>query len=244
LPSDLPKQNAADVSVLEEENARLRHDLAAAEARYRRLHAELQRRFRNALAVVGSMVRHTARTNETLEDYVMHLESRLGAVARSQLMASRWPDEAVGIQLDELLAEELLAHNAHEDGTVTLAGPPVRLRVGAAATLGLVFHELALNAVEYGALSAEPGRITVTWGSDDDAVLRLQWVETGGPKPEPDRRRGFGTELIRNTLAYELGAEASLEYPDEGLRCVLQLPLSTIAASPTEQLDAWKDRDA
>lgn len=218
------------MAAFEAENARLKEELAAAEQRSKRLAAELQRHLNNALAIMRSVVRRTARGAGSVEDYVMHLDSQLGAIARGQAMAMRTL-LAGGVDLDALLAEELLAHTAHEDGQVTLAGPPVKLRAATAATLGLAFHELALNAVIHGALSTPSGRIAVRWEveparRDRPAVLVLAWEESGGPPPPRERRRGFGTEMVERMLAYELRANAALQFGAEGLRWVMELPLT------------------
>lgn len=199
--------------------------------------AELQHRIRNTLALVRSVVRRTAASSETVEDYAMHLDGRLGAIARLQDM-SLWGQDGKGIDLAYLLAEELLAHGAREGEQVTLTGPPIELRNRAGALLGLAFHELAVNAVKFGALSGSPGQVAVDWRVEDMAPnatdagsLWLQWKETLASSTAPaPQRRGFGTELIEGMLAYELGAAARLELLAEGARCTIALPLTADVA--------------
>ena len=100
--------------------------LTKAEDRQRLLLAELQHRVRNTLAVVRSIARRTGETSESVEDYAMHLDGRLDALARTQALVTR--DPQAGIDLEYLVAEELLAHAAHEGEQVTIAGPPIRLK--------------------------------------------------------------------------------------------------------------------
>jgi len=215
------------------ENARLQAALAEAERRSSLLQAELQRRVRNALAIVESVVRRTARTSETLEYYSTHLEGRIAAISRGQKLAVLMGAER-GIDLEFLLAEELLAHGAHEGHLVDLSGPQVELRGAAVVSLGLAFHELAINSVKFGALSSALGRIAITWGiepadsgGESEGFLRLDWIETGSRVlPDVPRREGFGTELIKRMLAYELAAETSLNFAPEGLHCTIRLPLA------------------
>ena len=192
---------------------------------------------RNTLAVVRSIARRTGETSETVEDYAMHLDGRLNAFARTQAVVTRNP--AAGIDLEHMVAEELVSYHAHEGEQVRIEGPPVRLKAKAAETLALAMHELATNAVKYGALSSENGRIVVTWnldGSDGDVRLKLEWRESGvaldATRP---RRKGFGMELLESTLMYELSAKTTLDFHREGLICTIDLPLTervAVAASP------------
>ena len=216
--------NPTRLVALEAENARLRRDLAAAERRGELLRSELQHRVRNVLAILRSVARRTAQTSETAESYAMHLEGRLGAVARAQAMMLR--DPADGIDLEEMIAGELLAQAAREDEQISLSGPPIRLCAKAAAAMALAMHELSVNAVKYGALSSPQGRIAVSWRVDTGPVLQIEWREMGGPAPGAAiRRSGFGTELIEHMLTYELDAKGSLAFASEGVRCNIILPL-------------------
>ena len=128
-----------------------------------------------------------------------------------------------------LVAESLLAVGAQEGERVEkIAGPKVRLQPKAAETMALALHELATNAVKYGALSVEKGRVKVDWNiekADGQDRLVIRWAETGVKLPaDRPQRRGFGTELIERTLAYDLGGEASLEFGRDGIRCTISLP--------------------
>jgi two-component system CheB/CheR fusion protein len=203
--------------------------LRESEAKGKLFLAELQHRVRNTLAVVRSIARRTAATSETVEDYAMHLEGRIDAFARVQAAVTRNP--IGGIDLESLVAAELLAYGAHEGKqVVSIKGPNTSLQPKAAETLGLAIHELATNAVKHGALSAERGRVEVAWRfgeADGEARLVFDWNETGvklstnGP-----RRQGFGTELLERTLAYELGAVTKLAFEPRGLRCTISLPVT------------------
>jgi two-component sensor histidine kinase len=198
-----------------------------AEERQRLLLAELQHRVRNTLSVVRSIARRTAATSETTDDFAMHLDGRINAFARVQGAVTRDPD--AGIDLEMLVAEGLLAVGAHEGEQVKgIRGPKVWLQPKAAETIALAIHELSTNALKYGALCAENGRIAVGWdyeGTDGQTRLVLRWIESGvrlsGERPE---RHGFGTELIERTIAYDLGGDATLEFDRDGLRCTISLP--------------------
>jgi two-component sensor histidine kinase len=95
--------------------------------------------------------------------------------------------------------------------------------------LAMGVHELATNAVKYGALSGEAGRVTVRWqvdGSEDPARLNLAWQEQGGPTVGRPEHRGFGSRLLERGLAEELGGTVHMSFEPEGLRCTIIAPLS------------------
>jgi two-component system CheB/CheR fusion protein len=230
---DSPKSAAEDAlrrerDALLNEVAALRHALEGA----REDRSALQHRVRNSLGTVRSIARRTAAASTDLEDYAAHLDGRIGAFARIQAAVTR--DPTAGLDLAQLIADELLAHSAREDERLLVDGPEVRLQPKPAETLALAVHELATNAMKFGALSVPDGRIAVTWRAEDrDGApwLILDWVEEGVPDPMQSRR-GFGTELLEQTLPYELKAEVSLVFDPNGMRCTIALPMSaqTMAA--------------
>jgi two-component sensor histidine kinase len=187
--------------------------------------AELQHRMRNVLGLVRSLVRRTVETNASAEEYAAHLEGRISSLARTQAFAMRQPRD--GVSLEELVDAELIAHAAR-DGKVKSAGPPVRLRPQTAETLGMALHELTTNAVKFGALSAPEGHLTITWRNEvdrEDPCVRLEWVEEGVPTHMPTHR-GFGRDLIERTVPYELRGASRLTFEPDGVRCVIDIPLT------------------
>ncbi|MGP9819895.1 sensor histidine kinase [Salinarimonas sp. NSM] len=189
---------------------------------------ELQHRVRNTLAVVRSIARRTGDTAQSVGDFASHFEGRLNAIARTQAHVTR--DPRAGIDLEYLVAEELTACAAREGERVTIGGPKILLKSQAAQTLTLAIHELATNAVKFGALAGETGTVSVTWeidGSAEPPLLRLAWREDGVvPDTERPERQGFGTELLRRTLPYELDAIVRYEIGDGAVLCVMSLPLA------------------
>jgi two-component system CheB/CheR fusion protein len=192
--------------------------------------AELQHRVRNTLAVIRSIARRTAETSETVEDYAMHFDGRLDTFARVQAAVTR--DPTAGIDLAALVAEELISCAAREGEQFNLSGPAVRLQPKAAETLGLAIHELATNAVKYGALSSRNGHMTVAWHLEDrDGAqrLRVEWTETGVPVlAHAPRRSGFGTKLLTQTLPYQLRGTTTLTFQPGGLQCTIELPAERV----------------
>lgn len=200
----------------------------AADQAQRLLLAELQHRVRNTLSVVRSIARRTGERSLTVEEMVAHFQGRLDAFSRVQAVVTRRPGARV--DLTGLIEDELLAHAAREGEMLSIKGPDIMLRPRAAETISLAIHELATNAVKYGALSAEGGRVAVTWErieGEKGELLRLVWEENGMNFPaDQPLTPGFGFELLQRTLPYELRAETKLFLRPEGLRFEMRMPLS------------------
>ena len=207
---------------LEADNARLRRLLEE-----RDVVAELRHRVRNTLSLVRAIVRRSAETSATLDDYAAHLEGRLDAVLRVQNTISQSPPK--GIDLHSLVADELLAHLAREGDQADLSGPKICLQPKAAESFGLALHELAINAVKFGALAEAKGRIAVTWDvtelGENHLMLRFRWEESGVPdlfaKPS---HRGFGSEVLERMLSYQIRAEVDFAFNRGGIACDIYLP--------------------
>jgi PAS domain S-box-containing protein len=208
-------------------------DLETLREHERALLAELQHRGRNTLAMVRSIARRTLARSDTLEEFQMNFEGRLDAFARSQALVARDPN--AGVDLATLVADELLAHHARESDRVVIAGPAVRLPGKVADTLGLAIHELVVNAVKYGGLSDDLGRVDVNWRIEQGAdcpALAFSWFDTRpGLVVDVVEVHGFGRELIERILVYDLDAETSLTIGADGARCDIRLPLRNIAQS-------------
>ncbi len=201
--------------------------ITRAEERQRLLLAELQHRVRNTLGVVRSIARRSAETSTSVEDYGSHLDGRLNAFARTQAMVTRDPEG--GVDLEYLVVEELLGYNAREGEQLRISGPPVRFQPKAAETFALAIHELATNAIKYGALSQPSGRVDVSWRVDDASdptQLVFDWRERGGPPVKPPQRKGFGTELLERTMAFELKGKSTLTFGVSGFHCTIVIPLN------------------
>jgi PAS domain S-box-containing protein len=202
--------------------------LRASESRARLLLGELQHRVRNTLAVIRSITRRTAETSQSVEEFAMHLDGRINAFARVQTAVAR--DPTAGLDLTDLVTDELLTYAAHQGDQVRIAGPAVRLQSKAAETFGLAIHELATNAVKHGALAVPQGRIRISWrvqNGSDPPQLVFEWKESGVLNRAAKRkRRGFGTDLLERTLTYELKAQTVQTFEPDGLRCTIELPLT------------------
>ncbi|CCD98071.1 PAS domain S-box protein [Bradyrhizobium sp. STM 3809] len=196
----------------------------------RRLLAELQHRVRNMLAVIRSIIRRTGDSSESVEDFASHLEGRIAALSRIQAVVTR--DPLAGFDLTELIADELRAGAAREDRQYTLSGPALRIKAKAAESIGLAMHELATNALKFGALTVPRGFINIAWRLDERDAIRwlvIVWIETGlSGRAIGASRHGFGTILLDQMLPYEVGARVNRRFEPSGLRCEIWLPADDI----------------
>ena len=209
------------------ELAAMRDALAAAEARERAMAYELQHRVRNMLAVIRSIYRRTRESGASHEEFAEHFQGRLDAVARYQAQI----DEAgsPGIELEDMLRNELLEAHCLDGPNCAISGPPVHLQQKSAELMGLTIHELTTNSIKFGAL-AQDGKLAVEWSLEerpDGPVLHFRWTEAGvslvtsAPRPS-----GFGRQLIEEALPYQLGARTCFQLRPGGLECTIELPLS------------------
>lgn len=180
---------------------------------------ELNHRVKNTLATVQSIARQTARRTPDVATFTTLFEARLLALSNTQnlLTAGNWER----VDLRAMLAQELAPYAEEQ---VRLTGPDVDLNAQQTLGMGMVFHELAVNAAKYGALANATGCVRVDWSVTDRHLL-LDWVESGGPQVQPPQRRGFGSALIESTVNRSLGGSAALAYLPEGLSFSLRLPL-------------------
>lgn len=107
-----------------------------------------------------------------------------------------------------------------------MTGPTACIEPTTAQGLALILHELATNAVKYGALSQESGSVTICWTVTDTHV-ELEWMERDGPPVAKPAARGFGTKLIESALLSEAGNQVELDFAPSGVRCSLVLALAS-----------------
>ena len=206
--------------------------MARAEAHQRTLIEELNHRVKNMLTVVNAMARQTLASNPAPEDFSDKFVRRIDALGRTHALLSR--EQWGTVQMADIARESLEHFLVEDKKRVMLEGPPVALDPKTAVALGIVFHELATNAVKHGALSNDSGTVSVSWTFNGDETVELQWQEDGGPEVRQPSRAGFGSRLIKLELTHELNGGAELIYEKSGLRVAMEFPL--INASPSAQL--------
>ncbi|HET7299923.1 MAG TPA: GAF domain-containing protein [Oleiagrimonas sp.] len=193
---------------------------------------EINHRVKNTLATVQSIVAQSLRNASTLEEGAAALESRLISLssAHNVLVREHWE----GGDLHEVVKNILAAYPDKAGASrFRVRGIDVRLQPRAVVSLSMALHELATNAVKYGALSGECGYVDIVWevdgGKASDRRFRLCWSEHDGPPVHVPENRGFGSRLIESGLAMEMEGEARLDFNQEGLTCTIIAPLNKIS---------------
>ena len=202
-----------------------------AEAARETLIAELQHRTRNILALVRSISMQTRAASTTLADYAVEFNDRLAALSRVQGLLSRGDDAPV--MLEDLVLMELDALGTRPDSRIVVEGPKFALPKLSVQTLALAVHELATNALKYGALYGPEGRLAVKWRvfAEDRGQprLALEWRESEldlSNRFSNTAKKGFGRHLIEDALPYQLDATTRFELGKDGVRCQIELPLT------------------
>jgi PAS domain S-box-containing protein len=189
------------------------------EEKIKLLAREVNHRANNLLTLVNAMMRQTRA--DTVPAFVAAMQGRIAALARVQTRLAR--DQWEPTDLGCLIGEELEPFAESARARLRATGPLVPLGEAAAQALAIVVHELATNALKYGALSLPAGRVEVEWTQGSEGDLVLSWKETGGPPLSPPRHKGFGTTVI-SLLGHQLGADVQIEWRPEGFACRLTLP--------------------
>ncbi|MBE7199102.1 MAG: GAF domain-containing protein [Parafilimonas terrae] len=203
-----------------------------------KLAGEMSHRVKNVLTVVDGLIRMSARRSTGAAEMAEALTGRLQALAKAQGLVKASPGAASGAaspalaDLRELLAAIVEPYEERgPDGSrrFSLNGPAVPLGEQASNSMALVFHELATNAAKYGAATSEGGQVAVTW-IEAGGRLYLTWSESGGPAvAEPPSRSGFGSKLVRGTVAGRLDGSVDVQWRSTGLLLSLDLPMASLA---------------
>jgi two-component sensor histidine kinase len=184
---------------------------------------EVSHRAKNMLAVVQALARATGR-DANPETFVKLFSARLTglAISHDQLVASDWR----GVDLRALIEAQVSAVWTLGTSRLSIAGPPLRLSAAASQILGMAMHELAANALQFGAMSSEDGRIEIDWQieSEGDRTLTLTWQERGGPNVVEPEHKGFGHTDMKRMVELGLRATVIVDYTAKGLKWRLQAP--------------------
>ena len=188
-------------------------------ARLQLLVHEVDHRANNLMAVIQGLV--SLSNAGSAAELKRVIEGRLHALAKAHKLMSetRWN----GADLDRLVTEELTPFGLGSTQRITASGENVALSAASAQGMALALHELATNAVKYGALSNETGEVSVTW-SRKDGVLTVKWEERGGPAVSKPARRGTGLKVLERAFANGAG-RTRLDWASGGLICSLDVSL-------------------
>jgi two-component sensor histidine kinase len=204
-------------------------ELRQALARRKIIALEQTHRIKNILTIAQAVVSQTLRQMPVSADARPVIAARLQALGQAQEVLSSGP---VGATTLGALVSIAISGSGMDASRFESSGPEVIVGPKSAMAFGLALHELTTNAVKYGALSNETGRVTLTWGHEPGRapqIFRFVWQETGGPAVVPPKRLGFGSRLIQSVIPPEIKAKTSLDYLPAGVRWTLESPAQSLA---------------
>lgn len=187
---------------------------------------ELHHRMKNMLATVIGITSQTLRAAETLEEGRHAISGRLVAMGRAQDLLLR--ARATGAGLADVISAAIEPFDSHEARRFVVQNTLIEVGAGAILPLTMSLNELCTNAVKYGALSNDTGRVCITSTADETTQLfTLTWTETGGPTVQEPTRRSFGTRLL-GALATQLHGDVRVRYEPAGVVYELAIPLALL----------------
>jgi two-component sensor histidine kinase len=191
---------------------------------------ELEHREKNLLATVQAIARQTfPQIGHEAEFRVF--SDRLNAISEANrlLKQSGWQSTPLRC----LITNGVATFIGNNRDRVQTKGPDVVVKGNVATAIGMAVHELSTNAVKYGALSNDTGRVLIEWDiqtPDQGGAFTLTWTERGGPPVQKPERTGFGSKVIRHALSAQTGGTVEITHDPEGLVCRLSAPAEAVVA--------------
>ncbi|MBS0273155.1 MAG: PAS domain-containing protein [Proteobacteria bacterium] len=192
------------------------------EERIEILAGEMRHRAKNLVSLVEGIGRLSRPKGQpAIDAFIDSYMGRLKALLLTGdiVLSSHQRSAYLRAVLDTVLAP---FQSESEPKRIALRGPAVLLPERTAGGIALAIHELATNALKYGALSAPAGQVSICWTLtpvEAGEEFAMEWRETGGPAVSPPQAEGFGGKVIRHSIAHEPKSRIGLDYLPEGLRC-------------------------
>ncbi|MGZ3315558.1 MAG: sensor histidine kinase, partial [Caulobacteraceae bacterium] len=203
-----------------------------AEEGHELLAGEMSHRVKNLLAIATGLTHITSRSASSISDMASELTGRLTALGRAHDLVRPLPGkEGSAALLGDLLSVLLAPYDDQGAfaGRIRVAVPRMGVGEKTATALAMVVHELATNAVKYGALSVEAGKLDISSTSDERDVC-LIWAETGGPPLESaPELRGFGSKLLSRSVSQQLDGHLNYDWQPSGLVLTLRMRKDRLA---------------
>lgn len=189
---------------------------------------ELSHRIKNIFAVIAGLIGISAPKKGEAAAYAKEMAGRIAALGRAHNFARPHGPESAALQpfggLLGLLGELMSPYDRSEGRQYVITGDDMPVSDRSATPVALLVHELATNAVKYGALSQSEGRVDISTVEDGNDVV-IEWTETGGPtiSAKPDNS-GFGTELSDISIVSQLGGALERDWRETGLNVRIRIP--------------------
>jgi PAS domain S-box-containing protein len=187
------------------------------------LSRELEHRTRNLFSLILAIINRSLSSDRTVAEAKEILSGRVHALSRARAMLANRLWESAPMR--EVIVQEFEGFPAQ----LTIAGCDNRINARAAQALALIIHELATNAIKFGALSVPDGHVSIEGRIehvDGEDVFRLVWRERSGP-PVAQKRKGFGSYVLLESVK-QFDGKAKLDFNPSGLIYELQLPVKSI----------------
>jgi two-component sensor histidine kinase/CHASE3 domain sensor protein len=204
--------------------------LREANERIELLARELNHRVKNLFSVILSIVSLSGRKQASSREVVDDIRARVRALSLAH-SASLGGYGIARVELGPVIVKTMEPYADDDGERVRVTGPQVDLPARMVTPIGLIIHELATNAVKYGALSVEGGTVEIGWDLDEGLsglpLLTLSWTETGGPPIDAQtaaKAAGFGSQMTM-LAAGQLGGAIERDWPAAGAVVRLQFPL-------------------
>lgn len=192
---------------------------------------ELAHRSKNLLAVIQGIANRTGQTSSTVDEFNQRFSGRLMSLSRAHdiLTDENWRGAAMG----ELIRTQVLLFAGKAAERVHYSGDQTSLRPSAAQHVALALYELTANALKFGALSGETGRVDISWSlvgekAQANPLFQILWAETAGPKVSPPNARHFGRVLLEEVVPLSVQGKAKLEFTPDGISYRLTMPQSEL----------------
>lgn len=198
-----------------------RDELQQAKEKLELVIREQTHRAKNTFAILNALAQQSAQGAHNIEEFRDRLIARIRALSAAYSLMSTVEGDAP-VELGALVSLALAPfRDSYGERLQVSGGPTVDLAPSAAIPIALCLHELATNAVKYGALSSSSGAAVVIWAESAPHTYALRWRESGGPRVEGPRANGFGSRLINAALNGVPGGSATLKFQPDGVICDL-----------------------
>lgn len=181
---------------------------------------ELRHRLQNNIAIISALAARSwpVEFQEERRDF----QRRLVAIGKATELMFPRSDVIEQVTVERLLQEITGPYRSEAQDPFSFDGPDAPLPDRHVRPLAMAIHELATNAVKYGALSVAEGKVIVRWQAAKDGALTIEWRETDGPPVAPPQNAGLGSELLTKLL-FQTPNSIVVSYDVEGLRCSISL---------------------
>jgi two-component sensor histidine kinase len=183
---------------------------------------ESRHRLKNLITIIDALAKSSAgraASNPDTDAFLKRFLGRLHALSAAADLALVGNNRFIELSA---VIQATLAPFAEGQHLIRVDGPDLILQQETGGSIALAVHELATNALKYGALSSSSGTVSLTWdviNTPDGERVTVTWKEHGGPAPQKPEREGFGTRVIRAAPAREREGKVDFEYPADGLLC-------------------------